>query len=407
MENNVQIKAEKLVTEILQNQLSEKLTYHNYDHTKMVVDAASMIGKAENLDEESFQILLIAAWFQDTGFRDAYEGHEQKSKTIAESFLKAEKVSPDKVEKVAKTILSTQADEAPKNKIEEILSDANLIHITKDDYEEYVDKLRTELSNFEEKKYTDIEWYQMNLEYITRANFYTKHGQEALSNEKDKVRDKLQKKLNKLKKKLDKSMISALGVTEEELKSMKKKLQKAEGRPERGIETMFRLTSRNHLTLSGMADSKANIMISVNSIIISILLGALMQKLDSNPHLIVPTIILLIVNLGSIIFSILSLRPNVTRGMFTREDIENQRTNLLFFGNFHKMTREDYQWGMNQLMENASFLYSSLIDDIYFLGVVLALKYKHLRTSYNIFMYGIVVAVIAFVLSNYFAIPKI
>ena len=132
-----------------------------------------------------------------------------------------------------------------------------------------------------------------------------------------------------------------------------------------------------------------------------------MQKLDSNPHLIVPTIILLLVNLGSIIFSILSLRPNVTRGMFTREDIENQRTNLLFFGNFHKMKREDYQWGMNQLMENASFLYSSLIDDIYFLGVVLAVKYKHLRTSYNIFMYGIVVAVIAFVLSNYFALPKI
>ena len=122
-----------------------------------------------------------------------------------------------------------------------------------------------------------------------------------------------------------------------------------------------------------------------------------MQKLDSNPHLIVPTIILLLVNLGSIIFSILSLRPNVTRGMFTREDIENQRTNLLFFGNFHKMKREDYQWGMNQLMENAS----------YFLGVVLAVKYKHLRTSYNIFMYGIVVAVIAFVLSNYFALPKI
>jgi len=169
---------------------------------------------------------------------------------------------------------------------------------------------------------------------------------------------------------------------------------------------MFRLTSKNHLTLSGMADSKANIMISVNSIIISILIGALMQKLDSNPHLITPTIILLSVNLGSIIFSILSIRPNISRGLFTRDDIENHRTNLLFFGNFHKMKREDYHWGMNQLMDNATFLYSSLIDDIYFLGVVLAKKYQHLRTSYNIFMYGIVVAVIAFVISNFFAEPS-
>ena len=64
------------------------------------------------------------------------------------------------------------------------------------------------------------------------------------------------------------------------------------------------------------------------------------------------------------------------------------------------MKREDYQWGMMELMENANYLYASLIDDIYFLGVVLGKKYKFLRISYNIFMYGIVIAVIAFVVSN-------
>ena len=148
-----------------------------------------------------------------------------------------------------------------------------------------------------------------------------------------------------------------------------------------------------------MADSKANIMISINSIIMSVVLGSLMQKLDSNDHLIIPTIILLSVNLGALIFAILSLRPNVSAGLFTREDIENQKTNLLFFGNFHKMKREDYHWGMNKLMENANFLYSNLIDDIYFLGVVLARKYKLLRTSYTIFMFGMVIVVIAFVIS--------
>jgi len=162
------------------------------------------------------------------------------------------------------------------------------------------------------------------------------------------------------------------------------------------------LTSKNHIDISGMADSKANIMISINSIIISVLLGSLMQKLDSNPHLIPPTIILLIVTLFSIVYSILSLRPNITSGKFSKEDIANQKTNLLFFGNFHKMTREDYHWGMNRLMENSSFLYSNLIDDIFFLGVVLAKKYKYLRAAYNIFMYGIIVAVIAFVVAILF-----
>ena len=224
-----------------------------------------------------------------------------------------------------------------------------------------------------------------------------------MTEKKELLRAKLEKNLNKLQKKIDGELINGLGVTAAELKALKKKLKKAEGRPERGIETMFRLTSKNHIELSGMADIKANIMISVNSIIISIILGSLMQKLDSNTHLIYPTIVLLIVNLFSMIFSILSLRPNVSDGLFTRDDIEKQRTNLLFFGNFHKMKRDDYHWGMNKLMENANFLYSNLIDDIYFLGVVLAQKYKYLRISYNVFMFGIVVAVISFIVSIFFA----
>jgi len=128
-----------------------------------------------------------------------------------------------------------------------------------------------------------------------------------------------------------------------------------------------------------------------------------MSKLDSNEHLYYPTVILLLVNLVSLIFAILSLRPNVSDGLFTREDIENQRTNLLFFGNFHKMKREDYHWGMNKLMENSNFLYSNLIDDIYFLGVVLARKYKLLRTAYNIFMFGMIIVVIAYIVSLSFA----
>ena len=405
--NNILIKAEKRATEILQHQLSPKLTYHNYEHTKMVVDAATTIGTAENLNEDDLETVLLAAWFHDTGHRDAYEGHEEKSKLIAEEFLKAENVPSDKIEKVAAAILVTEPGKSPKNKLGEILCDADMFHISKKNYEDYANQLRAEWANLKNEKYSETEWYQQNLEFISRYKFHTEYGQTVLTEKKDKVRDKLQKKLSKLNKQLDKSIINEMGVTPEELKALKKKLQKAEGRPERGIETMFRLTSKNHLTLSGMADSKANIMISVNSIIISILIGALMQKLDSNPHLIIPTIILLTVNLVSMVFSILSIRPNVTKGLFTREDIENQRTNLLFFGNFHKMKRDDYHWGMNQLMDNASFLYSSLIDDIYFLGVVLATKYSYLRYSYNIFMYGIVIAVVAFVVSNFFVEPPL
>ncbi len=403
IETKILRKVESLATDILKNQLSPELTYHNYDHTRMVVDAVYEIGTAEKLKVEQLEIVLIAAWLHDTGYGDLDQDHEQRSKEIAEEILKAEGYPEKKIEKVGACIMVTKPGAVPADLLEKVICDADLSHLAMKNYPEHAAGLRQEWENVKHKKYTDLEWTQMSLAFVCNHKFKTSYGKETLSKRKSKVQISLEKTLKKLQKEADTSLVQELGVTQEELKSMKKKLLKATGRPERGIETMFRLTSKNHLTLSSMADSKANIMISVNSIIISILIGALMQKLDSNPHLIIPTFILLGVNLGSMIFSIFAIRPNVTRGLFTKEDIENHKTNLLFFGNFHKMERDDYHWGMNRLMENASFLYSSLIDDIYFLGVVLATKYKFLRASYNVFMFGIVIAVIAFVISIFLA----
>ncbi|HEU4554322.1 MAG TPA: Pycsar system effector family protein, partial [Chitinophaga sp.] len=175
--------------------------------------------------------------------------------------------------------------------------------------------------------------------------------------------------------------------------------EKKPKRPERGIETMFRMTSTNHIRLSSMADSKAHIMISTNSIIISILLSVLLRKLEDNPNLIIPSFILLATSVVTIIYSVLATRPNVTQGRFTREDIEKKKTNLLFFGNFHGMGLEEYRWGMQQMMQDADFLYGSMIQDIYHLGVVLGQKYRLLRIAYNIFMFGLIISVAAFIIA--------
>ena len=401
--NSLLKKAERDATDILKNQLSPDLVFHNFEHTKGIVDAVQAIGTHEQLSDEEMEIAQIAAWFHNTGYRDAYDGHEKKSKAIASEFLSKEEVLPEKADKILACILASQAGNKPKHKIEEVLVDAKQAAVKEGDYKVQLDLLRQELLAIKKVEQSEVEGLQKHLKKILKYEFHTTYGKEVLLPARDKLKTKLEKRLNKLQKMVDESLSNRLGVTAAQLKAMKKKLQKAEGRPERGIETMFRLTSKNHLDLSGMADSKANIMISINSIIMSVVLGSLMQKLDSNEHLVYPTIILLAVNLGALIFAILSLRPNVSDGLFTREDIENQKTNLLFFGNFHKMKREDYHWGMNKLMENSNFLYSNLIDDIYFLGVVLARKYKLLRTSYTIFMFGMVVVVIAYIISLQFA----
>jgi predicted metal-dependent HD superfamily phosphohydrolase len=400
--NELVLKAEQFVTNILEKELPPDFSYHNLEHTAIVVEGAIAIGTAEKLSEEEMTILQVAAWFHDTGYVYTKVDHELESVRIATEFLEQAPVGEELITSVAACILATKSDAQPQEKLHQVIRDADMFHLSKDNYSDFATNLRKEWSALYDEHYSDLEWNQLNLDFLSKHEFHTDYAKEQLLESKEKIKKTIQKEIKKTQKKVDSKLMKELGVTPQELKTLKKKLQKAEARPERGIETMFRLTSKNHIDISGMADSKANIMISINSIIISVLLGSLMQKLDSNPHLIPPTIILLIVTLSSIVYSVLSLRPNITSGKFSKEDIANQKTNLLFFGNFHKMTREDYHWGMNRLMENSSFLYSNLIDDIFFLGVVLAKKYRYLRAAYNIFMFGIIVAVIAFVLAILF-----
>jgi multidrug transporter EmrE-like cation transporter len=162
---------------------------------------------------------------------------------------------------------------------------------------------------------------------------------------------------------------------------------------------MFRVTLRNHIDLSDIADTKANILLSVNAIILSLVLSNLISKLDNNAYLIWPTIIFVTFTVVSMILSVLATRPNVTSGQFTKEDVENKKVNLLFFGNFHKMKLDDFEWAMNQLMKDKDYLYNSLIKDLYFLGKVLDRKYKILRITYTIFIIGILISVTAFAIA--------
>ena len=190
---------------------------------------------------------------------------------------------------------------------------------------------------------------------------------------------------------------------EEKITKLKKKVKKTkELTPTRGIETMFRTTSKNHMELSAIADNKANIMISINSIILSVLVSVLIRKLEEYPHMTVPAVLLTVVCLTTIVFAVLATRPNVTSGKFKHEDIINKKANLLFFGNFHRMNLDDYKWGMTEMLKDADYLYGSMIKDIYFLGAVLGKKYRLLRMSYTIFMFGFVMSILGFIIAELF-----
>ncbi|GIQ57011.1 hypothetical protein Flavo103_01470 [Flavobacterium collinsii] len=382
--------SEDFVSNLLKDKLSNLYSYHNFNHTLTVVNAVKELCKKEDVKAEEKEILLVASWFHDTGYVKGYENHEQESVGIATVFLKEKEQSDEFIAQVSGLILATVKEYIPKTHLEKIIKDADFAHLMGTEYATTCELLRIELKNTWNLNFSNAEWAKENLNFLmNKHRFYTDYALKKWQPLKERNLLLVQKKIEKQEKK------EADRIEEENRK--KEKVEK----PDRGVDTLFRVTLGNHTRLSGIADSKANILLSVNAIIISIALSTIIPKLDSpkNAHLVIPTFVMLISSVVTIIFAILSTRPKVTTGVFTREDIEAKKINLLFFGNFYKMPLEEYDWAMNEMMKDRDYLYSTMIKDLYYLGLVLQRKYNLLRIAYNLFMVGIIVTVITFIIA--------
>lgn len=380
-------KTESFVVDLLSNKLDDSYLYHNLSHTQRVVKSTKELLNFYNLEEEDNEVALLGAWLHDTGYTKGSENHEEASCDITRTFLGTQNYGKKKVESVCSLIMATKRYYEPQNLLEEIIRDADCSHFGKKSYMETSELLREELDILGIATYSQKEWRDVNLKmFQTEQRFYTEYALTNWQEEKDKNIRRLIK-----------------GKKAEENLAKKEKLKakyKSES-PDRGIQTLFRITLKNHLTLSEIADTKANILLSVNAIIISLVLSNLITKLDnpSNNYLIYPTLIFVLFSVVSMVLAVLATRPNVTQGEFTKEDVRQRKVNLLFFGNFHKMKLQDYQWAINELVQDKDYIYSSLTKDLYYLGLVLNRKYKILRWTYSIFIIGMLVSVIAFVVA--------
>jgi HD superfamily phosphodiesterase len=382
--------SEEFVSKLLKDKLSNLYSYHNFNHTQSVVNATTELCNNEKVEAEDKELLLVAAWFHDTGYVKGFENHENESVKIASEFLKERNQSQEFIAKVSQLISATAKEYIPKSHLEKIIKDADYIHIISSEYVSSCELLRLELKNTGIVNFSNLEWATENFDFLlNKHRFYTDYAQKNWQPLKEKNMVRIQKKIKKQKIKKSESI-------EKESKK-KDKIEKTD----RGVDTLFRISLGNHTRLSGIADSKANILLSVNAIIISIALSSIIPKLDSpnNAHLVIPTFIMLMSSVITIIFAILSTRPKVTSGYFTREDVEAKKVNLMFFGNFFKMPLHEYEWAMNEMMKDRDYLYSNMIKDLYYLGLVLQRKYNLLRIAYNLFMVGLIVTVIAFVVA--------
>ena len=405
-ESEIVTQTRKYVEEMMSNSISEDLSYHNIQHTSEVAQASIEIGEKSDLTDDQMEMVVLAAWLHDTGYQSGQENHEHESKSIAEAFLNEKNYPADKLNIVLEAIEATRMPQSPKSLVSEVLCDADMYHLSIDQFDAKSFLLKQEMEFHRNENIEEEEWLNENLDFIKKHRYFTNYGKYVLEPRKAKNLKKLKKTKKKKKNKIGVAIKQGgsqkyIDKLENEIVKLKNKIDREKDiTPTRGIETMFRITSRNHLTLSGMADNKANIMISVNSIILSIVLTVLFRKFSENPNLVIPALALIATSLTTIVFSILATRPNVSSGTFTEENIKNKETNLLFFGNFHRVPITNYLWGMKEMMKDGDYLYGSLIKDIYYLGVVLGKKYRLLRISYTAFMFGLIISIMLFILSQ-------
>lgn len=388
---NIVDKAESYVFDLFKKELDTTFLYHNITHTKRVLKSIREIISGSNISDKDSEMLQLAALFHDTGYTKTIDDHEQESAQIAENFLINNQVDSQTIKAVKSCIMATQFDSKPKTDFEKIVRDADCSHFGKDYFNETSEFLRKELEIQGIVKFSASEWLDENIKMLSEKHeFYSNYALKNWQRQKEENLLDLINSKNKFNKKLKKEKLKA-----------KYKAQFKNESPERGIQTFYRVALRNHIKLSDIADTKANILLSVNAIILSLVISNLFSKLDnpSNAYLIIPTIIFVLFSVTSIILSVVATRPNVTRGEFTKEDVAEKRVNLTFFGNFHKMKLEEFEWAITELLKDKNYVYSSLTKDLYFLGKVLDRKYRILRITYSIFMIGIVVSVLAFAIS--------
>lgn len=387
--NSLYKKTEQYVTGLFHANKKDVLVFHNLQHTRNVVQRTKEIAGHYHLSEEEMLILYIAAWFHDTGHLFAEPSkHEEMSVELMRNFMLEQKADAPLIEEIGNCIFATKLPRNPTTLLQEIICDADTYHLGTKDFKN-TNKLAYEEIVMRNGEMSKPLFNKQTYEFLEGHQFYTAYCKDILDETK-------QENMKKLKNKMGKEEIE--------------KPHESHGVPEdknlasKGIQTMLRLTSSNHLKLSEIADHKANILITVNSIIISVILSVLLRKLQDkgNEYLAIPTIIFLLVAVSTIVISILATRPKVSGGTFTEQDLKDKKINLLFFGNFHKTTLDIYANAMRTMMNDPEYLYNSMVKDIFYLGVVLGWKYKLLRLAYNVFMIGIICSVLAFAFAVYY-----
>ena len=403
--------AQAFILTAFNRQQDNRVVYHNFQFTARVVKLVEQIGRNSETPAEAIDIAATAAWFCSIGYHKDYRNPLEKSIELAEKFLYGRHFNNVLILQVLRALENLQTGSRMELAENAILNDAIQAAQFGKDYFDESRLMRAELQAFgeesEQSSYkNDVTWNAYQIKSLEGARFYTsfaKLNYEPLATQN----------LLKLKERIQAVERSAVVMTQEVNGSgniaeaisaplVRNPASAPFSNPPKGgarnaSQTFYRTGFANHMHLSQIADNKAHLLISVNSILLSVLISGLTYKnlSQTHPMVLLPATVFILAGLTSLVFAMLSVRPKVT-SVITDMPEEEQKKAIAFFGNFTRLSYQHYERYMDEVVRSQQLLYANMTRDMYYLGKVLDKKYRFLTYSYDIFMIGFVSSVILF-----------
>lgn len=379
--------AESRVRRLMREERSPEYLFHNLTRILEWVELSHEFAEEMDLTDEEREVLLLATWFMATGYEKEDEAPWKNAARIARNFLEEKSVDKSTAGAVEALILSTGPEKEPESKLEKILHDVRWSWLGRKRFFGLSNLLRMEKENLRGESLSSYEWRQKARDMLVNTSYLTAYGRDKFLSRKIKNIAKQRKKLEKAKK-----------------KKIRQKTGKEFGR---GVDTVYRVTFRNHINLSRIADGKANMIISINTVVLSVLITAgtasftssWNETLRQNWHLLLPVVVLMLTSLTAVVFAVLSALPKVSSYSFSEEDLEEHRISLLYFGNFLQLNEKKFVDYLRDLKKDQEILYDDLSRDLYNLGKVLRKKYRLLTIAYRVFVGGLALSMIILIVT--------
>lgn len=169
--------AEIFILSLLGEKLSPLLLYHNREHTLDVLQAAMKIAEAERISAAETELLRTAVLFHDAGFIYIYKNHEEKSCEMAQEYLPGFHFLPEQITMICEMIMATKVPQDPKTRLGQIIADADLDYLGREDVFSISQKL------FDERRLCGLlpdteKWLLFQIDFLRQHRYFTSYSRE-------------------------------------------------------------------------------------------------------------------------------------------------------------------------------------------------------------------------------------